>query len=452
VDFLDAHGWFVVMPDGSFSTSFLIRPDQIETCLALGRHVNAAHFSSASYETERQLFSSTVGVPIAVDTAGNDSYFKFNLDYINLYTLNRLEPGVSGYNAAYDLLRGATVRHQNASFNVIDLALRGPNDSRDKETLALLDGWLLRPRRDFATDLHGTVPVCGDSACQPVPIWLRPPSDFIWQRSPFQLASGGAGLIESAGIDYMLPYWMARYYGLQEAIVVQSAAAPIGIVAPDSLAAMFGSNLASTTQQATSLPLPTSLGGVTVTVQDAAGMTASLRLLYVSPTQINFLVPSGLATGVAIFTIRDGTRPAQTATAAVGQVAPALFSMDGSGSGIAAATALRVNAGNPSLQAPVPLFDCTSLPCKAVPVNLGIDTPVYLTLYGTGIRNSTSGDVQVTINGIIVPILFAGAQPDFAGLDQINVPLPLSLRGAGVVNIVLSAGRRRANTVTVAIQ
>ena len=34
------------------------------------------------------------------------------------------------------------------------------------------------------------------------------------QRSPVQLAGGGNGDIETAGIDYILPYWMGRYYGV----------------------------------------------------------------------------------------------------------------------------------------------------------------------------------------------------------------------------------------------
>ena len=79
--------------------------------------------------------------------------------------------------------------------------------------------------------------------------------------------------------------------------------------------------------------------------------------------------------------------------------------MSANGTGLAAATAVRVKAGNPELQSPIPLFDCSSLPCEALPIDLGIDTPVYLTLYATGIRNRSSLDnVLVTINGISVPV------------------------------------------------
>jgi uncharacterized protein (TIGR03437 family) len=456
IDFLYGHNWSVEMPDGSSSTSFLIRPDEIETFLAIGRHVNAGHFSSLGYEAQRLLFSVGVPVPVAVDTATDDSYFKFNLDYINFYNLIRLEDSSSKaiYQTAYGALRDHTAPHRNAFFNTIDLALNGPEAARDSETLALLDGWLLRLRRDFAVDLTGVVPVCGSQACQPVPVWLRPPTDFLWQRNPFQLAVGGAGIIESAGIDYILPYWMARYYGLQESIVVQSAAAPMAPVAPGSLGSIYGANLASTTQQAASQPLPLSLGGVSVTVQDSNGVSAGAPLLYVSPQQVNFLVPAGLATGVATVTITDGSRPPMRAMAAAGQVAPALFSMSGDGAGAAAASAISVNAGDPNGQAfPVKMFDCSSSPCRALPIDVGLDTPVYLSLYGTGIRNRSSQDnVLVTINGISVPALYAGPQGDFAGLDQINVPLPLALRGSGLANVVVKVNQHQANTVTVLIQ
>jgi uncharacterized protein (TIGR03437 family) len=81
----------------------------------------------------------------------------------------------------------------------------------------------------------------------------------------------------------------------KESIVVQSAAAPVAVVAPDSLASIFGANLAFTTVQAVSQPLPVLLGGVTVTMQDSAGNSAAAGLLYVSPQQINLLATrSGL--------------------------------------------------------------------------------------------------------------------------------------------------------------
>jgi uncharacterized protein (TIGR03437 family) len=452
VDFLNGNNWSVAMPDGTVSTSFLVRPDQIETFLAIGRHVNPGNFSSLSYEAQRALFSVTVPVPIAVDTTSDDSYFKFNLDYINLYNLIRLESSSakSIYQAAYSQLRSYTGSDQNAFFNVIDLGLNGPDATRDSQTLALLDAWLLRLRRDFAVDLTGTVAVCGSQACQPAPVWLRPNTDFLWQRSPFDLSNTGAGIIETAAIDYILPYWMARYYGLQESTVVTSSAAPLGVVAPGSIASIYGANLASSTEQASSLPLPSSLGDVTITVQDAAGDSGSASMLYVSPGQINFVMPPELATGVARFTIANGPNAPITAIGAVGQVGPTMFSMSGTGSGLAAATAVGISG---VLSSPVSLLNCNSSPCQPVPIDVTANTPVYLTLYGTGFRNRSSLDnVLVTVNGIGLPVLYAGPQPNFAGLDQINVQLTPDLQGSGISNVLVKVDQHQANTVTVDIQ
>jgi len=456
VDFLNGNNWSVVMPNGSSVTSFLARPDQIETFLAIGRHINPGHFSSVSYEAQRELFAATVPAPILIDTSSDNSYFKFNLDYINLYNLIRLEASAekSIYQEAYAQLRGYTKNDQNAFFNIIDLALNGADPARDSQTLALLDGWLLRLRRDFNVDLTNTVPVCGSQACTPVPVWLRPNTDFLWQRSPYQLSvTGGAGIIETAAIDYILPYWMARYYGLQESTVVTSSAAPIAVVAPGSLGSIYGGNLTAITQPASSLPLPSSLGGVTITVTDAAGASSAASLLYVSPGQINFLLPQGLATGVATISINNGSGTPVTALAAVGQVGPTLYTMTGTGVGPAAATAVRISGSNPGSAIPLSLFNCSSSSCAALPINVSGNAPVYLTLYGTGIRNRSSLDnVLVTINGVMLPALYAGAQPNFAGLDQINVQLPAQLSGSGVANVVVKVDQHQANTVTVDIQ
>jgi hypothetical protein len=98
---------------------------------------------------------------------------------------------------------------------MVDRALTGENGTRDAGTIILLELWLQRPRRDYWVDLRDRYAACGENrACSPVPVNERVNTDFLWQRSPFQLFGGGAGAIETAGIDYILPYWMARHYGL----------------------------------------------------------------------------------------------------------------------------------------------------------------------------------------------------------------------------------------------
>ena len=77
----------------------------------------------------------------------------------------------------------------------------------------MLGLWLLRPRRNVYVDNNGKYPACATNrACSPIPVNDRYTTDFIWQRSPFQLAGGEDGAVPTPGVDYILPYWMARYY------------------------------------------------------------------------------------------------------------------------------------------------------------------------------------------------------------------------------------------------
>ena len=87
-----------------------------------------------------------------------------------------------------------------------------------------------------------------------------------------------------------------------------------------------------------------------------------------------------------------------------------------------------------------------------LPISLGPSTEqIYLEMYGTGIRNAKN--VTVTVGGLSVPVLYAGAAPGYAGEDQVNIgPLPPALAGQGSVNIIVTADGQQANAVTVTIQ
>ena len=147
------------------------------------------------------------------------AYYKFNLDHLYFYNLLRLEPPGSvahaQYARAYARMREAVRDHRNAHFNMIDHALRGPEQKRDAETKALLEELASRDVRDETHDGRGRFAACGSNrACAPLPVSARVSADFIWQRDPFTLWATGDERIEHSGLDYLLPYWMARYYGV----------------------------------------------------------------------------------------------------------------------------------------------------------------------------------------------------------------------------------------------
>ena len=95
--------------------------------------------------------SGLLGLPLGYDLLDrHHSYFKFNLDTINLYSLLRFEtkdsPFRSAYLNAYNLLRRTTDDHRNAHFNMVDRAIKGANAKRDQETIDFLQEWMDRPR------------------------------------------------------------------------------------------------------------------------------------------------------------------------------------------------------------------------------------------------------------------------------------------------------------------
>jgi hypothetical protein len=64
-------------------------------------------------------------------------------------------------------------------------------------------------------DSRGTAKACGTNrARKPLPVAARAYTDFLWQRAPFRLHQPGDERIEHSGLDYILPYWMARYHGV----------------------------------------------------------------------------------------------------------------------------------------------------------------------------------------------------------------------------------------------
>jgi uncharacterized protein (TIGR03437 family) len=223
--------------------------------------------------------------------------------------------------------------------------------------------------------------------------------------------------------------------------------------APESIVALFGADLATTTQVATTVPLPTALAGVSVKVRDAAGVERASPLFFVSPGQINFQIPVGTATGTALLTVLRGSETVSTGTATINRVAPALFAADASGQGFPAAVVLRVKANGAQLFEPVVALDATGK-LIGVPVDLSVEgDQVFLLLFGTGIRNN-SGVVNVSAKAgsMLVEVQYAGAQGDFVGLDQINLRLPRVLAGLGTAELLLTVDGRAANPLKIIIK
>ncbi|HEX9002818.1 MAG TPA: Ig-like domain-containing protein, partial [Blastocatellia bacterium] len=220
----------------------------------------------------------------------------------------------------------------------------------------------------------------------------------------------------------------------QTATIVSAASNESDALAPESLATAYGVKLATQSDIATT-PQP-QLAGTTVEV---AGRAASL--LFVSPEQVNFLIPAGTPPGLATVTVRAGDGTISTGTTNINAAAPALFTAGGVVSGFA----LRVNASGAQKYDPVAEFDTANGQFKtiAIDLNSAAGDQVFLVFFLSGLRNADPAQVRVILGGDEFAPVFAGAVPGAPGLDQINLALPRELAGKGVLNLVVRVPNAR---------
>ncbi len=245
---------------------------------------------------------------------------------------------------------------------------------------------------------------------------------------------------------------------ISEALLANVSAASFSgaSLATESIVAAFSANLATTTQPAATIPLPTSLAGTTVMVKDADATERLAPLFFVSPNQVNYQIPPETTAGPAVVEITSGDGSVSIGTVNIAAVAPGLFAANANGQGVAAAVALRVRGDGSEQYEPVARFDATVNPPRfvSVPLDLGPETDrVFLILYGTGIRfHSGMTAVRARIGLTEVRVEYAGPAPGFIGLDQVNVLLERELMGRGEVDVALEFDGQTANNVRVNIR
>jgi uncharacterized protein (TIGR03437 family) len=185
-------------------------------------------------------------------------------------------------------------------------------------------------------------------------------------------------------------------------------------------------------------------------VTDSAGTQRQAQLFFVSPGQVNYLMPSQVAAGPATITITSGDGTVSTGTSQIANVAPGVFTANDSGKDVPKALSLRITSNSQQLFEPVFQYDSSQGRFVAKSINFGDPSDhLYLILFGTGLRNRHDlSTVAVTIGGLQVPVLYAGPNTD-PGVDQLNIELPRSLSGRGDVDVTLSVDGKAANTVRI---
>jgi uncharacterized protein (TIGR03437 family) len=240
--------------------------------------------------------------------------------------------------------------------------------------------------------------------------------------------------------------------------------------APGSLASVIIGTGVNQPFNAPTPPLPTTLGGATLSIGGTLSLNTTTNswvysstgasqapLLFVGPTQVNFQMPPGISPGIAVpaqLTKADGSTLLTTFN--VGSTAPGIFTLLQNGQGQGAVLNADYSQ-NGSLQSTI----------GAKPAARGSYVQIFATGGGAttpalqpGAAAPASGNpliytnVQptVTIGGVSAQVLFSGMAPGFVGLWQINAVVPAGATPGSVVPLVVSAGGATSNSVTIAVQ
>ena len=206
-----------------------------------------------------------------------------------------------------------------------------------------------------------------------------------------------------------------------QGVVNAASFAPAGNpIAPGEFIALFGNGLAKSLQQ-TVPPYPTGAGlnGVTVLIN---GKPAPLY--FVSPGQINCIVPYATTGPTATIVVNNGGTNSNTVTVPVATTAPGMFSTAQNGAGTGAirhADFSLVTAANPAIGGETVLLYLTGLGgVNAAPADGA----------GGSANNTTTLSPQVLVGGNPGQVLYSGLAPGFPGLYQINLTLPALPPGA----------------------
>ena len=204
-------------------------------------------------------------------------------------------------------------------------------------------------------------------------------------------------------------------------------------VAQGSILAIFGTGLnngsvISSTSLGTDGKVVATLGGASVRINNTAA-----PIFYSTPGQLGVQVPYGISGAVQVTVTVDGAVSAAS-TLTVANVAPGIFTINQAGTGIVAALhqdgVTLVTAQNPAHPNEVVSLFATGLGSLNPSVATG----------ALALNNPTLLTVTAAVDGNQATVLFAGGAPGSAGLDQVNVRIPVGTRTAPDIPVQITVG------------
>jgi len=195
---------------------------------------------------------------------------------------------------------------------------------------------------------------------------------------------------------------------------------------------------------------PVKLGGISIQVTDARGVTRPAGIFWASEGwgQTNFTIPDASAPGPARMTVVRDDGSQTSANITIADTAPG-FVTGHSCRGPAIGRATQVSADGRTVTSDISAckgFDCRTI---AIPVAAGATTRVQIR--GSGFRHATSASsIEMRVGGVRVPVVSFGSVNSL-GEDQVTIEIPSSLYGIGETDLICHLNGRISNATRIRI-
>ncbi len=214
-------------------------------------------------------------------------------------------------------------------------------------------------------------------------------------------------------------------------------------VSPGALLSLFGSGLAPETILADATPLPTSLGGITVTVN---GVPAPL--FFVSAGQINLQTPFALNSDWASIAVSNNGVLSNEVSIPVSATSPGVFSVNKNGLGHGIVTHrdfTPIGADSPAAPGEPILVFLTGLGATEPAFADGAPAPRQ------PLAHTVDAALSVEFGGEAGTIIYSIAAPGFVGLYQLAVQVPETIFVGPAIPLTVSTSNAFIDYVDIAI-
>jgi uncharacterized protein (TIGR03437 family) len=239
----------------------------------------------------------------------------------------------------------------------------------------------------------------------------------------------GAGLPVGSYVLFSNPAMPVPFIRQNRGAITAAAYGGFSSFAPGSWIEIYGANLAVGTRTWGALDFngsnaPTTLGGTSVMIGDQASF-----IDYVSPTQINAQVPSGLSLGAQNLSVTTASGssafyPIRLSATQPGLLAPASFLIGGT-QYVLAVSAQGIYILPPGSLLTVPTS--RARPGDTIVLfgtGFGPVTPIIQPGQVAGQTNALATNFNILIGGTVATTTYAGLAPGSVGLYQFNVVVP----------------------------